>query len=85
MPSKSTGEPSRHHQENKRKTTDTGVSSRRRKRNPKRIVKTPERHEACILNQNPADYSVPGPQENYMIRGEDLKLRKRGKRRRIMN
>ncbi|KAL1834639.1 hypothetical protein ACET3Z_004290 [Daucus carota] len=83
LPSKSTGEPSRHHQENKRKTikTDTtGVSSRRRQRNPKRIVTTPERHEACILNQNPADYSVPGPQEKYMIRGEDLKLRKRGKR-----
>ncbi|KAL1834638.1 hypothetical protein ACET3Z_004289 [Daucus carota] len=87
LPSKSTGEPSHHHQEKKRKTvkTATGVSSRRRQRNPKRIVTEPERHEACILNQNPADYSVPGPQENYMIRGEDLKLRKRGKRRRIMN
>ncbi|XP_010541262.1 PREDICTED: protein EMBRYONIC FLOWER 1-like [Tarenaya hassleriana] len=32
----------------------------------------------CSMNRNPADFTIPEPGNIYMIKGEDLKFRKRG-------
>lgn len=36
----------------------------------------PPRTNICTINRNPADFSTPGPENEYMIHFEDLKFRK---------
>lgn len=46
-----------------------------------RPLKSRTEFVVCSVNRNPADFSVPGAENEYMIRGEDLKVKKSRKRR----
>uniref|UniRef100_A0A2P2P3E4 Uncharacterized protein n=1 Tax=Rhizophora mucronata TaxID=61149 RepID=A0A2P2P3E4_RHIMU len=37
--------------------------------------KTRPESQICSLNRNPADFSIPDDKNEYMIKGEDLKIR----------